>query len=520
LLVACTNVANLFLARIAARQRELAVRASLGASRSRLVCQSLTESALLGLVGGCTGCFAAFGLVRVFVALAPEGIPRIEQASVDVRVLLFTLGVSLLSGILFGLTGALHRPEPELLTTREAAVTSRGVFRQLLVAVQVAASFVLLAGAGLLLRSLWNLENVPLGLESESVIIGKISLAEYRYPDTTKQVAFFNELETRLKRMPGLSSLALSDTLPPSGGMQATIYSRIEIPGHERLPEGTGGMVGWRSVSPEYFSALGIPILRGRGFREEEGGASENLIVLSESLASRLFPNEDPLGKMMRPRPEGPWRTVVGIAKDVKNNGLAAQADPEYYIPWKADEEGYFREGYVVIRTPMNAKTVAEWLRTETTALDPALPISIQTLSERVGKLAQRPRFNAALLTFFAVLGVLLAAIGIYGVVGYLVAQRTQEIGIRMALGAMPQSILRMVLLHFLRWTAAGALLGLLASWYATRLLRSLLFNVHAHDPSLLACALIVLMAAAFLAAWIPARRATRIDPLAALRYE
>ena len=520
LLVACTNVANLLLARASSRRRELAVRTALGASRGRLIRQSLTESLLLGLLGGAAGCLVAYGLLRWFVSLAPEGIPRLQQASLDLRVVLFTFGVSLVSGAFFGLGPAMHRPTPELLTGKEARMTSRGVLRHLLVSAQIAASLVLLAGAGLLLRSLWNLQNVPLGMEAENVVIGKIDLAEYRYPDVQKQVAFFNELEARLQQIPGVTSLALSDTLPPSGGMQATIYSRIEIPGRERLAEGTGGMVGWRSVTPKYFSVLGIPIVRGRSFREEERAAGENPIILSESLARKLFPTEDALGKSLRPRVEAPWRMVVGIAADVKNNGLVSPSDPEYYVPWKEDPEGYFREGYVIIRTPMNPKMVAEWMRTETAAIDPALPVTIQSLSQRVGKLAQRPRFNALLLALFAATGLLLAAIGIYGVVGYLVAQRTQEIGVRMALGATQENILRMILLHFLRWTLAGALLGLLASWFATRLLESLLFEVRAHDPWLLAFAAALLLCVVFFAAWIPARRAMRVDPMAALRYE
>jgi putative ABC transport system permease protein len=520
LLVACTNVANLLLARAATRQRELAVRTALGASRGRLIRQSLTESLLLGLLGGAAGCFVAYGLLRWFISLAPDGIPRLQQASLDFRVVLFAFAVSLLSGLLFGIAPALRRPAPELLAGKGTRATPRSDFRQMLMAAQIAASMILLAGAGLLLHSLWNLEKVSLGMEAENVIIGKISLADYRYPDTQKQVAFFNELETRLQRIPSVTSLALSDTLPPSGGMQATIYSRIEISGRERLADGTGGMVGWRSVTARYFSALGIPILRGRAFREEERAPGENPIILSESLARRLFPTEDPLGKNVRPISEAPWRTVVGIAADVKNNGLAAPPDPEYYVPWKADQGGYFREGYVIIRTPMSSKIVGDWIRSETAVIDPGLPVEIQTLSKRVGKLAQRPKFNALLLSLFAAIGMLLAAIGIYGVVGYLVTQRTQEIGIRMALGATPRNVLNMILLHFLRWTLAGALLGLLGSWFATRVLESLLFEVRAHDPWLLASAVVVLLAVAFLAAWIPAHRAMRVDPMVALRYE
>lgn len=520
LLVACTNVANLLLARAASRQRELAVRTALGASRGRLIRQSLTESLLLGFLGGAAGCAVAYGLLRWFVSLAPSDIPRLQQASLDLRALLLALAVSLLSGLLFGIAPALRRPAPELLAGKDIRSTSRSVLRELLVAGQIAASLVLLAGAGLLLRSLWNLQSVSLGMETEQVVVGKISLADYHYPDAARQLAFFDRLESALKRLPGVSSLALSDSLPPSGSMRSTIYARIEVAGQPQPPEGTGGMVGWREVTPSYFSALRIPILRGRAFREDDRAPNENPIILNEALAQRLFPHEEALGKSMKFSMIGPWRTIVGIAQNVKNNGLTESADPEFYIPWKADIAGDYQTAHIIVRTAMNPEATAAWMRSETAAIDPALPIEIQTLSQRVGRLTQRPKFNALLLSLFAVTGMLLAAIGIYGVVGYLVMQRTQEIGIRMALGASPRTVLSMILLHFFRWTIAGALLGLLGSWFVTRLLESLLFEVRVHDPWLLACAVGVLLAVAFFAVWIPARRAMRVDPMIALRYE
>jgi len=520
LLVACTNVANLLLARATARQRELAVRTALGATRGRLIRQSLTESLLLGLLGGAAGCWVAFGLLRWFVSIAPDEIPRLQQATLDLRVLLLALAVSLFSGLLFGIAPALRRPAPQLLAGKEIRGTPRHIFRELLVATQIAASMMLLASAGLLLRSLWNLQSVSLGMETENVVTGKISLADYRYPDAASQLAFFERLQAGLKRAPGFSSLALSDSLPPAGSMRSTIYARIEVAGQPQPAEGTGGMVGWREVTPNYFSALRIPILRGRGFREEDRSPNENPIILNEALAQSLFPNGEPLGKSMRFGMTGPWRTVIGITENVKNNGLTETADPEFYIPWKNDPVGNFQTAHVIVRTAMNPKATAAWMRSETAAIDPALPIEVQTLSQRVGNLTQRPKFNALLLSLFAATGLLLAAIGIYGVVGYLVTQRTQEIGIRMALGANPRNVLSMILFHFLRWTSAGALLGLLGSWFVTRLLESLLFEVRAHDPWLLACAVGLLFVVAFFAAWIPARRAMRVDPIVALRYE
>jgi predicted permease len=521
LLVACTNVANLLLARATSRMRELAVRTALGASRGRLARQALTESLLLGVLGGLTGCWFAQLLLRLFVSIAPEGIPRLEQASVDIRVLLFALGVSLLSGILFGLASALRRPAPELLAGKENRATSRGMLRQVLVTVQIAVSLILLAGAGLLLRSLWKLETVALGMDAKSVITAGIDLADYRYPDSAKQLAFFNQLETRLKQMPGVTSLALSDTLPPAGGSEATFLSSLEIPGHAKFSAGTGGMIGYRYVTPGYFRALGIPILDGRGFREEDRSPAERPVILSEALAKKLFPNEeDPLGKSFRFGSQNEWRTIVGIAGDVKNNGLAAPADPEFYIPWKNEPTGYFRSGHLILQSAINQEAIAKWIRSETAAIDPTVPVTIEGMKTRVGKLAEQPRFTAVLLTLFAGMGVFLAGIGIYGVVGFLVAQQTREIGIRIALGASPGSVLKMVLSNVLRWTVTGAAVGFLGAWFSSRLLESLLFDVRAHDPFLLGAALFVLIAVAFFAAWIPARRAMRVDPMVALRYE
>jgi predicted permease len=521
LLVACTNVANLLLARATSRMRELAVRTAIGASRGRLVRQALTESLLLGVLGGLAGCWFAQLLLRLFVSIAPEGIPRLEQAAIDVRVLLFTLGVSILSGILFGLASALRRPAPELLTGKEIHATSRGVLRQLLVTVQIAVSLILLAGAGLLLRSLWKLETVALGMDTKSVINAGIDLAEYRYPDSAKQLAFFDQLEARLKQMPGVTALALSDTLPPTGGMQATFLSTLEIPGHAKFSEGTGGMIGYRFVTPGYFPALGISIVRGRGFSEEDRSPAERPVILSEVLARKLFPDgEEPIGKSFRYGTQNDWRTIIGIAGDVKNNGLAAPADPEFYIPWKNEPDGYFRSGHVIVQSAINAEAIARWIRSETAAIDPTVPVTIEGMNTRVGKLVQRPRFTAVLLSLFAGIGVLLAGIGIYGVVGFLVTQQTREIGIRIALGATPQSVLKMVLSNIVRWTIAGAALGLLGAWLSSRLLESLLFEVRAHDPLLLGLALLFLVVVVILAAWLPARRAMRVDPVVALRYE
>ncbi|HTZ48105.1 MAG TPA: ABC transporter permease [Verrucomicrobiae bacterium] len=524
LLLACSNVANLLLVRAVGRQRELAVRAALGATRGRLVRQTLTEALLLALLGGVLGCGLAYILLRVFISIAPQGIVRLQQASLDLRVLTFCVAVSLLCGILFGVAPALSKPAPESLVGRNARSTTRGFLRYALVTAQIAGSLVLLTGAGLLLRSLWKIQSVPIGLEAQHVVAAQISLAEHSYPDRAQQLAFYRELEERLNRVPGITLVALSDSLPPSGQSRATFYASIEVSGRAQTAEGTGGMVGFRMVTPNYFPALQIRIVHGRGFTEADRSPTEHPVIISEALAKKLFGNGEPLGRSLRftagGDTPGAWRTVVGIAADVKNNGLIATADPEFYIPWKNEPEVYPRRSYVTFVTSLAPAAVLPWARAEIAGLDANLPVEFSTMTERIGKLTQRPRFDAILLSLFAAIAVLLAALGLYGVVSFFVSQRTQEIGVRMALGATPLSISKMVLFNMARWTIAGVALGILGSWFCTRLLQSLLFQVRPHDPVLLIAAFLILVAVALLAAWFPARRAARVDPMITLRYE
>jgi predicted permease len=401
--------------------------------------------------------------------------------------------------------------------------------RHLLVSAQVAVSVVLLSGAGLLLRSLWNLQNEPLGMETHNVLSASIVLGQQRYPDIAQRQSFFDELERRLHRVPGVTAAAISDTLPPSGRTHAMIYSRIFVEGREPMEEGTGGMVVWRAVTPEYFDALGISILQGRAFREDDRDPRRNVLILSDALARRMFPNEDPLGKQMRFGLQENWYTVIGVASDVKNAGLTGAPDPEYYhvrqhMPGGLAErlmsldEG--RRAGVVLRASANPAMVAEWMKAEITDLDPMLPISIDTLTRQVSQLAQRPRFNAVLLALFAASGLMLAVIGLYGVMAFLVAERTREIGVRMALGATPAAITGLVLSHAVRWTLGGAVLGVCGALGTARLLATMLFGVDEYDPLTLMAAVALLMAVALLAAWIPSRRAAAVDPMTALRVE
>jgi putative ABC transport system permease protein len=521
LLVACTNVASLLLSRATGRQRELAVRAALGASRVRLFRQGLVESLTLGILGAAAGCWVAHLLLRLFVSIAPEGIPRLQQASLDLRVVLFTFVIALVSAIVFGVAPALTNPQPKQLCGKEVRSTTRSALRQALIAAQVAVSLILLTFAGLLLRSLWNLERAPTGISTENVLTETVALAESRYPQPAQQIAFLTDLKTRLRGIPGVMNVAISDSLPPAGQVRSTILTAIEPEGRPAMPEGTGGPVAWRAVSPEFFSVLNISIVRGRAFEAQDEQPSENPMILDETLARRLFPQEDPIGKRIRLfRDEKQWHTVVGIATDVRNNGLVENSDPQFYLPWKIDPVEFFTNAQLLVRTPLDANAVATWMREATKSQDALLPVEIERMSTRVEKLAERPRFNAVLLSLFAAMGVVLAAIGIYGVVGFLVARQTQEFGIRIALGASPRNILGMVLWNIGRWTLVGAAAGVLGAWFCARLMSSLLFEVGAHDPLPLALAVLMLFVVAFLAAYLPARRATQIDPLIALRYE
>ena len=523
LLLACTNVANLLLVRAVGRQRELAVRAALGATRARLIRQTLAESLLLALLGGTAGCGLAYGLLRVLVSIAPQGILHLQQASLDLRVLGFSLLLSLVAGVFFGMVPALGKPAPESLVGKTVRATTRSVFRHTLIAAQIAGSLILLSGAGLLLRSLWKIQSVPIGLQPQHVVTAEISLAPYRYPGDPQQLAFYRELEVRLSHIPGIEQVALSDSLPPSGTMQATFFASIDVPGRPRPAEGTGGMVGFRMVTPNYFRTLGIPIIRGRPFTEADRSPAERPVIISQALAEKMFPNENPIGQSLRSatvNSQGPFRNIVAIVANVKNNGLTSVADPEFYIPWKNDPEASLRRAYVTFRTSLTPASAIPWVRSFIAELDPTVPVEIVTMNARVGQLTQRPRFDAMLLSLFAAIALLLAALGIFGVVSFFVSQRTQEIGLRMALGATPLSISKLVLLNIVRCTVAGAAFGLLGSWFCARLLQTLLFDVRAHDPMLLAAALLILTAVALIAAWIPARRAAQVDPVVALRYE
>jgi len=386
---------------------------------------------------------------------------------------------------------------------------------------------VLLTAAGLLLRSLWKLESVPFGLQTDHVLTVHFVLGQQRYGRDAEQIAFFNELERRVAGLPSINAAAISDSAPPSGGTRGRPLAAIDIEGRPRRPEGTGGMVAWRYVTPGYFSALGIPIVRGRPFTQQDRDPNSYTVILSESLARRLFSNENPIGKRILRGPQGQWSTVIGIAGDVKNLGPARNGDPEYYILRKTLPDFTFqnqeppigwRSAYVIARTAIAPKLVANSIRSVIASLDPTLPVEIATMHQRLEETTEQPRFNAVMLSVFAATGAFLAAIGLFGVMSFLVTRRTREIGVRMALGATPGRIVRLTLQHAARWTAPGLIVGALGSIGIARSLRSLLFQVKPADPRAIAAALFLLCAVTLIAAAGPAARAARLDPLKTLR--
>ena len=522
LLIACANVAGLMMARSAAREREMAVRSALGASRGRLIRQSLTEAFLLSLAGAAAGSALAEGLLRVFIAMAPASIPFLGKANLDLRVALFTVAISLLCGAFFGLAPALEKPRSIALAARAANSGRHAILRRGLVAGQIACSMILLAGAGLLVRSFQNIEEQNLGFRAKGVVIAQIALPWFRYNTRQKQMDFYLRAETALRRLPGIRAVAITDSVPPGGWQGAYRYSDLATEDNPHPTSGTGGTVVSRWVTPDYFRALDIPIVRGRGFSEQDRTSTQSLVVLSRLLAARLFPGENPLGKRIQPGIfKGDWFTVVGVADNVKNSGLTEQNEPEiYFLRRNVVSDWSGRAPIMVIDSVLPPDTVMPWVRSQIASLDPTAPVEMKTLNRTIGNLASRPRFETALLGFFAFIGLVMAVIGLYGVIAFLATQRTQEIGIRMALGASRLDILRLILREGVRLVAFGGAAGLAAAFALSRLLKSLLYGVDPHDPLSFVAVTLLLALVALAATLIPARAAMKVEPVEALRYE
>jgi putative ABC transport system permease protein len=524
LLIACANVANLLLARGLARQREIAVRLALGASRARLMRQFLAESLLLALVGGGLGLLVALWGNDLLSAIGPSDIPRVNEVSLDLRVLAFTLGISLLTGFIFGLAPAMAITRPDLCRAlKEGGRTSVGGsannrLRNLLVTLEVAVSVVLLIGAGLMIRSFVGLVNVNPGFDPDNLLTMEIVLPETRYPKAEQRAAFFTRLLERVETLPEVRSAEAITILPLSG---SRYDGPISIEGRLFDPTSKPPVANYRVVSPSYFETLGTPLVDGNRLTDQGAEGQAPAALVNEALARSFFPHENPIGKRLKlgaPRNPRPWLAIAGVVADVKHDGLDSPSRPEIYV-------SYLQEPLpgltLVVRTGGEPADMVSAVRDEVLALDQEQPIyNVRTVQELLSASISNRRFSLQLLGAFAVIALVLAVVGLYGVIGYWVSERTQEIGIRMALGAQPGDIFRLVVRRSLALTLVGVIAGLGGAVALTRLISGLLFGISPTDPATFAAIALLLAVVALAASFIPARKATKVDPMTALRYE
>jgi putative ABC transport system permease protein len=527
LLIACTNMANLLLVRASARYKEIAIRAALGAGRWRIAQHLITEAVLLSLLSGATGLLLAVWGLGAIKYYAADQLPRLDEVHIDLRVLLFTLAVSVLTGLLFSLVPTLKASRPDvnevLKSGTKAATSGRGLrlWRDSLVVSEVALSLILLVGAGLMIRSFAQLVNVPPGFDPKNVLTGRVSLTSDVYEKPEECVRYVNQTLERLRALPGVESAAFVAPMPFSGG---NVGSDFRIEGRPTPEAGREPTANNRSVTPEYFRAMKIALIKGRYFSEHDKRAGIGAAIINQTLAQRYFSNEDPIGKHISHiganQNEGDpeeWE-IVGIVGDVHHNSLIKAANPEIYLPYQQNSWGW---GNFLIRTTVEPATLAQNFREQIRAGDKSVTLTnVRALTDAISETVAQPRFYTFLFALFGAIGLLLTVTGVYGLISYTVAQRTQEIGIRMALGATRQNVVSMVLRQGVALALTGAVIGLAISFVLARVIVSLLFDVKPTDLVTFSVATLVLLAAAILASYVPARRATRVDPLVALRYE
>ena len=526
LLIACANVSNLLLSRAATRQREIALRASLGATRGRLVRQLLTESVVLSMLGGVLGAALAFGALRVILIMVPpDSIPDEAKVAIDRPVLLFTLCVSLVTALLFGLAPALHASRTQLVTALKESARGVGAgFRRIsasgsLVVVEVAMSLVLVVGATLMMRTVIAIQNQQLGMRTDRLLTIRVPLSPQRYAGASHRITFFKELLRRVEALPGVESAAMSVGMHPFfGGMETP----VTIPGATQMDTRP---VVIHAVSRDYMKVFGIALTEGRPFSDADMAARGQWAIVNQSFVRRYFPSSAPLGRIVRvPRLSGDLHLpddafqIVGVVNDVVNRGLTREIAPELYLPYSITGDADFLAVLANTDPASLAKTVSE----QVYAIDPDQPVTdVRTMSSRLNDWEYSgPRFSVVLLGIFAALGLTLAVVGVYGVVSNAVAQRTHEIGVRKALGADSGDVFRLVFRFGARFVLPGIAIGLAASLAAARVLGSQLWHVSPHDPVALVSVVVLLLAVGFLACWVPARRAMRVDPIVALRYE
>ena len=523
LLIACVNVANLLLARSEARRREIAVRAAIGASMGQLMRQFVLEGVLLSLSGAVLGMLLAFAGVRFLVATNAGSIPRATEIGIDWQVLLFTLVVSVATGVVFGLAPIFHiRPSMLHDTLKAAAGRNTGAvaanrFRAVLVTSELALALVLLIGSGLMVKAFWKLQEVNAGFDPNHVLTLRLSLPATAYRDPAAVGGFYQSLTQRVNALPGVLAAAPATGLPPGRQINA---NDTEIEGFVPKPGGPIQNVDYDNVvGAKYFEAMGTRLVEGRYLNENDGANAPQVVMVNQSMARAFWPNESAIGhRIRRGPPTAPWRTIVGVVADVKNAALDRPTGTELYFPFAQSPRGL---SYMVVRTKGDPMSIANAVRSEVRALDSALPIaSLRSMDDVMDAARSRPRFLTLLLTLFSSLSLLLAALGIYGVISYSVAQRTNEIGIRMALGAKSTDVLRLVGGAGLRMALAGTVLGAVGAFALTRTMSGLLFGVSSFDVVTFVAMAGALIAVTMFACYIPARRASKVDPLIALRYE
>ena len=527
LLIACANVANLLLAQATSRRREIAIRMALGASRLAIVRQLLVESMLLAGGGAVLGVMGAVWGVQWLAKLVPESLSKLQSVSVDARVFVFTLGVTVLTALVFGAVPAFHasRSKPgETLSEvgRDAGGGMSGRYvRRVLVVAEVAFAVVLLVGAGLLIRSFQRLRQVDLGMRTDNLLTMRMVLPSTKYAKPEQRRAFYDELLRKVDELPGVESAGMITFLPLSFSAMKFAFS-IEgraAPGDMDLP-----LAVYRVVSPDYFRAMGIPLQRGRFFNARDTAEASPVVIVNRRLAEHFWPGEDPTAKRLKIGPvdaPGPWATVAGVVGDVRQTGLYGEQDFELYVPYAQEWRGFVAPRDLVVRTTSDAASLAGAVRQAVSAVDKDQPISnVRTMDQVLATAVSRERFQTLLLALFATLALVLACVGLYGVISYAVVQRTHEIGVRMALGAQPGDVLRLVINQGMLLTLIGLVIGVAAAFAVTRVMTEMLFGVTATDPLTFAGVPIVLGVIAFFACYVPARRATKVDPLVALRYE
>ena len=525
LLIACANVANLLLSLATAREKEIAVRTALGARRFRIVRQLLTESLLLALLGSALGLLVAWLGIKALLLISPRDLVSLQSVGLNMTVLLWTLGVSLLTGIIFGMAPALHISRLNLNDSlKEGGKSESGQasgsrrLRNALVVSEIALAVVLLASAGLLIKSFIRLQQVDRGFNTDNILTMVIRLPDARYPEDAQLVTFFNQAMERVRQLPTVKSAGMINFLPLYGGLGSN--TGFKIKGQPEPPPGQGPSTDVRVVDAGYFPAMGIPLLRGRNFTEIEQREAKRVILINEALARKYFPNQDPLGQRLDVAMfENPTVTeIVGVVGNVRYDSLIDESPPAVYFP-HPDLAYPFMS--LVVRTEGDPTAIAPAVQREIRALDPNQPVAdVRTMNAVMSEWVSRSRFNTLLLALFAALATLLSAVGIFGVMNYTVALRTREIGLRLAVGAQPRQVLLLILKQGLLLTVIGVVVGLGAALALTRLLSGLLFGVTAFDLPTFTAISVVLVAVSLIACYLPARRATRIDPLRALRYE